>query len=53
MTLIVQLYNATPEGGLADSDVTGDVRWREAHGARRRTLVTLKPGESITLEPWC
>jgi D-lyxose ketol-isomerase len=51
-TLAVQLYNATPVGGLDDGDVTvsidGATRTLPAGG-----VVTLEPGESITLVPWC
>lgn len=52
-TLMIQLYNATPdEAGLQDTPVTvrvnGMPRTVEAGG-----LVALKPGESITLEPFC
>jgi D-lyxose ketol-isomerase len=46
--LVVQLYNSTPEDGLADSEVTvsmdGITRVVKAGG-----IVTLTPGESITL----
>ncbi len=46
--LLLQLYNSTPDGGLADSDVTvstdGVVRTLPAGG-----VVALSPGESITL----
>jgi len=46
--LVVQLYNSTPEGGLADTDVTVSV-----DGIRRTVkagdTVILSPGESITL----
>lgn len=50
--LIVELYNATPEGELAHSPVTVSV------DAMERTLpaggkVILNPGESITLRPYC
>jgi D-lyxose ketol-isomerase len=50
--LIVQLYNATEEEGLAESDVTvrtdGMARTVPAGGR-----VVLSPGESITLVPYC
>ncbi len=50
--LIVQLYNATPESGLAESDVIvmcdGVKRTVPAGGT-----LCLKPGESVTLEPYC
>lgn len=46
--LLLQLYNSTPEGGLADTDVAvstdGVVRTLPAGG-----VVSLSPGESITL----
>ena len=49
--LVVELYNSTPEGGLAKTPVTvscdGVVRRVEAGGT-----VTLGPGESITLTPY-
>jgi hypothetical protein len=50
--LITQVYNATSESGLADSDV------RVTCDGVRRTVpaggtMRLKPGESITLEPYC
>lgn len=48
--LAVQLYNATPDEGLADTPVQVSI------DGQRRTVpagatVLLKPGESITLEP--
>jgi D-lyxose ketol-isomerase len=50
--LIVQLYNSTPDEELADTDVTvsidGSDRTVQAGGS-----VTLHPGESITLRPYC
>lgn len=50
--LIVQLYNATPESDLAESDVTV-----VCDGVRRTVsaggTLCLKPGESVTLEPYC
>ena len=46
--LVIQLYNSTPDDGLADSEVTvsmdGVTRLVKAGG-----IVTLSPGESITL----
>lgn len=46
--LLLQLYNSTPDGGLADTDVMvstdGVVRTLPAGG-----IVSLSPGESITL----
>lgn len=51
-TLAIQLYNATEDEQLADTDVTVKV-----DGVQRTVpaggIVTLKPGESITLEPYC
>lgn len=48
--LAIQLYNSTPEDGLEDSDVVVSL-----DGVRRvlraGDIVTLKPGESITLPP--
>ncbi len=50
--LVVQLYNATEDGELQDSDVTvmtdGVRRMVQAGGE-----VVLSPGESITLAPYC
>ncbi len=50
--LVIQLYNSTPDEGLADTDVTvmtdGVVRTVPAGGK-----VVLSPGESITLHPYC
>lgn len=50
--LVVQLYNATEDEGLADTPVTvstdGVERTVPAGGT-----VELSPGESITLEPYC
>jgi D-lyxose ketol-isomerase len=50
--LVIQLYNATHEGELAESPVSVSV------DAVERTLapggkVVLSPGESITLQPYC
>jgi D-lyxose ketol-isomerase len=50
--LAVQLYNATPEGGLDITDVTVTMDGVK-HTVRAGDVVTLKPGESITLVPWC
>ena len=48
--LVVELFNSTPDEGLATSDVTVQM-----DGARRTVqagaVVTLRAGESITLEP--
>ena len=50
--LIIQLYNAAKDKSLADSDVTVSV-----DGVRRTVkageTVSLSPGESITLMPYC
>ena len=48
--LVIQLYNSTPEGDFADTPVrlTVDGRTFEAGAG---VIVTLKPGESITLPP--
>lgn len=50
--LCIKLYNATPEGKLADTDVTvktdGITRTVKAGD-----VIRLTPGESITLEPYC
>jgi D-lyxose ketol-isomerase len=51
--LAVQLYNATRDEGL---DRTNDVRVSldgVLHRVPAGGVVTLKPGESITLEPYC
>jgi D-lyxose ketol-isomerase len=50
--LVIQLYNATNEEGLATTDVTvtvDDVARTVPAGGK----VILQPGESITLEPYC
>lgn len=48
--LIVQLYNSTEEGGLAESDVEVSI-----DGIRRKvkagSIISLRPGESICLPP--
>lgn len=50
--LTVQMYNSTPDEGLADTDVSvsidGTIRTVAAGGQ-----ITLEPGESITLVPYC
>ena len=50
--LAIQLYNSTPDGELADTPVTVST-----DGVRRTVqagdVVVLRPGESITLEPYC
>ena len=50
--LVIQLYNATPDGGLADTAVTVSI-----DGVRRTVRagdkVVLTPGESITLVDHC
>jgi D-lyxose ketol-isomerase len=50
--LAVQLYNATPEGALDTTDVTVTMDGVQ-RTVRAGDVVTLKPGESITLVPWC
>lgn len=51
-SLAIQLYNSTPEGELADTPVTVST-----DGVRRTVqagdVVVLRPGESITLQPYC
>ncbi len=51
-TLVVQLYNSTPDEGLAETDVTVSVDGGERTVPAGGT-VTLHPGESITLQPYC
>jgi hypothetical protein len=50
--LMIQLYNATEDGDLADTDVTVSM-----DGVKRilkaGEIVALSPGESITLVPGC
>jgi D-lyxose ketol-isomerase len=46
--LVIQLYNATPEDGLADSEVVVSMDGI-THVVRAGGTVTLMPGESITL----
>jgi len=48
--LVIQLYNATSEDGLGASDVIVSVDG-EKRTLPKGSLVTLKPGESITLPP--
>jgi hypothetical protein len=50
--LIVQVYNCAPDGGLAESDVVVNTDGI-ARMVRPGSLITLTPGESITLEPHC
>jgi D-lyxose ketol-isomerase len=50
--LVVQLYNATEDEGLADSDVTVNIDGVSRTVAAGET-VTLSPGESITLPQRC
>jgi D-lyxose ketol-isomerase len=47
-TLLIELYNSTPDGGLADSDVTVSMDGIE-RTVRAGEQITLSPGESITL----
>jgi len=46
--LVIQLYNSTPDEGLADSDVTVSMDGVK-HIVRAGDTVVLSPGESITL----
>lgn len=46
--LVMTLYNSTPEGGLADSEVTVSIDGTERHFAPGEP-VRLEPGESISL----
>ena len=50
--LVIQLYNATPDEGLADTDVTVSIDgvWRTVPAGGK---VVLTPGESITLVDHC
>ena len=51
-SLVIELRSGTSEGGLSDADVTVFIDGQQRHvpsGGR----VVLKPGESITLEPYC
>ena len=50
--LAVQVYNATPDGGLADTDVAVNTDgWVRTVAAG--SVIVLSPGESITLLPYC
>lgn len=49
--LAIQLYNATPDGQLADSNVIVQMDGVR-HELSAGTTVMLRPGESITLEPY-
>jgi D-lyxose ketol-isomerase len=46
--LVIKLYNSTPDGGLADTDVTVNMDGVQ-HVLKASSTVVLKPGESITL----
>ena len=46
--LVIKLYNSTPDGGLADTDVTVNMDGVQ-HVLKAGSTVVLKPGESITL----
>ncbi len=46
--LVIKLYNSTPAGGLADTDVTVSMDGVQ-HVLKAGSMVELKPGESITL----
>lgn len=50
--LAVQIYNATPDEGLADTPVQVSIDG-ERRTLRAGATVVLKPGESIALEPRC
>ena len=50
--LAVKLYNATPEEALADADVTVSIDGVSRTVSAGEVLL-LKPGESITLVPYC
>lgn len=50
--LIVKLYNATEDEGLADTEVTVMIDGIQ-HVVPAGGTITLTPGESITLEPYC
>jgi len=50
--LAVQVYNATPDEGLADTDVAVNTDgWVRTVAAG--SVILLSPGESITLPPYC
>jgi len=50
--LAVQVYNATPDEGLADTDVVVNTDgWVRTVAAG--SVIVLSPGESITLLPYC
>ncbi len=46
--LLIELYESTPEGEISDIDVSINTDGRN-YKAKAGTVVTLKPGESITL----
>ena len=50
--LVLRLFRATPEGDLTDSDLAVSVDGMNRQ-VRAGGTVVLKPGESITLEPYC
>ena len=50
-TLVIQLYNSTPNEGLADSKVTVSIDG-VTRTVKAGNTVMLKPGESITLPPY-
>ncbi len=50
--LIVKLYNATEDEDLADTEVTVMIDGIQ-HVVPAGGTITLTPGESITLEPYC
>ncbi len=48
--LLVQLYQANPDGSLAEDDVTVSTDGRN-YQAKAASIIRLQPGESITLKP--
>ena len=50
--LIIKLYNATEDEGLANTEVTVFIDSIQ-HTVPAGGIITLTPGESITLEPYC
>lgn len=50
-TVLIKVYNSTPDGDLADTDVTVNSDGRE-FVVKAGTQIELKPGESITIYPY-
>jgi len=50
--LVIQLYNSTADGQLADTDVNISMDG-VCHSVKAGDVVTLSPGESITLPTGC